>query len=841
TFTTGNWWVAQVVTVSADPAFTPPAGEQPTKEFPIAQHSTSKIQGPLFIEGFVGAGADRSLVRAITLPNEIDPPLPVINVGNTDESKNIDTLNIRNDSNPANLTGEMNDVTYANGDYGINVSGLGMSKAPLEFDLGATKLSFAPGITFRDIEVAEVLLGYGDDKFTVNDTLRTSAQHGGLTVIHGGGNTSATTGDTITVNRQASTNDSALLIYGDTSQDGTRYSGKSGEKSVNGISFDFDGRDTIDASKSNVTLAIYGGGNNDTLTGSQAGDNIAGGSGDDTIKGEGGVDHLYGDSGININLATRVLSVPTSNESKHPNADNLAVGNDTIHAGTGLDIVLGDHGVIDQSAGTLRILNTGNVTRVATMRFGEGGNDVINGNEDRDLLIGGFGEDKIHGNAADDVAIGDNAEVTYLAGAISFASTSSKAAGDPSLGSADTIDGDEGEDVLIGGAAGDTISGNLGNDIAIGDNAEVLFGSVRKVETTARTAGGADTIRGNEGEDVLIGGAAGDKIDGNTERDLIFGDNVLLDRVVPTADANQNPRFRTLSASQLYTTGTNDGGAVNVNTAAQNQPGTRPVWEDFAITLQDHSAKDETAKLNNFGNDYIAGGSEDDQIFGQLGDDVIQGDGSIDLAVSAVRTAAGLAVSASVEDYAGAGKDGRDYIEGNGGNDVIFGNLGQDDIVGGSSSLFSLMDRTQRPDGSDLIFGGAGTDISRNNESDVHGRDADMILGDNGNILRIVTVGTGGATAYQSFTYDDTYGEQIVVRAAQLLDDTPGGVARGSEALDIGAGDELHGESGDDFIYGMRGNDVLFGEGHDDDLIGGYGNDWISGGTGQDGVLGDDG
>jgi len=53
-----------------------------------------------------------------------------------------------------------------------------------------------------------------------------------------------------------------------------------------------------------------------------------------------------------------------------------------------------------------------------------------------------------------------------------------------------------------------------------------------------------------------------------------------------------------------------------------------------------------------------------------------------------------------------------------GGNDVIFGNLGQDDIIGGSSDLFNLRLPTQRPDGSDLIFGGAGTDISRNNAGD---------------------------------------------------------------------------------------------------------------------------
>ena len=94
-----------------------------------------------------------------------------------------------------------------------------------------------------------------------------------------------------------------------------------------------------------------------------------------------------------------------------------------------------------------------------------------------------------------------------------------------------------------------------------------------------------------------------------------------------------------------------------------------------------------------------------------------------------------------------------------------------------------------------------------------------------------------------SFNYDNDYGEQLVVRAAQLLDYTPGGPDKdpAAKAGDIGAGDEIHGESGDDFVYGMTGNDVLFGEGQDDDLIGGWGHDWISGGTGQDGVLGDDG
>jgi hypothetical protein len=124
-----------------------------------------------------------------------------------------------------------------------------------------------------------------------------------------------------------------------------------------------------------------------------------------------------------------------------------------------------------------------------------------------------------------------------------------------------------------------------------------------------------------------------------------------------------------------------------------------------------------------------------------------------------------------------------------------------------------------------------------------------------GTVLLAPASGTGvvgGVATYNgflAFNYDnpmfDGYDAtlKIIPRAVELLDYTPGGADYDAEAaaLDIGTGDEVHGESGDDTVYGMVGNDVLFGEGEDDDLIGGYGQDWIAGGTGQDGVLGDDG
>ena len=183
---------------------------------------------------------------------------------------------------------------------------------------------------------------------------------------------------------------------------------------------------------------------------------------------------------------------------------------------------------------------------------------------------------------------------------------------------------------------------------------------------------------------------------------------------------------------------------------------------------------------------------------------------------------------------------------------MIFGNQGQDDLIGGSSSQFGLGTKDLRPDGSDYVFGGSGTAISLDNPGVAdHGKDSDAILGDNGNIFRVVTA----AGAYAQFTYDNYAGRKIVVRGLELLDYTQGGpdyngttdptgvraTSRVDGRLDVGAADEIHGESGDDFIYGQVGNDRLFGDGQNDTIVGGYGADWISGGTGDDGILGDDG
>ncbi|MFC1542035.1 calcium-binding protein, partial [Candidatus Latescibacterota bacterium] len=424
---------------------------------------------------------------------------------------------------------------------------------------------------------------------------------------------------------------------------------------------------------------------------------------------------------------------------------------------------------------------------------------VIRAGSGNDLIFGDHG--MVEGNV--------NAQLLPLATLtpeFSFTSIDTQNADD---GGNDVIYAEDGDDIMLGGQGVDVMYGGTGDDDLIGGH---------------NVAGGQDS---------------GDRIDGGMDDDVIAGDNA---DVLRRGDA-LSPRIRVLSGDRIYGENTGDDGVAMVTGVAQLNP---TGVEERIIVLLDHT---DTTNPTLYGSDYIAGGIDDDVIFGQLGNDTIQGDGSIDLEVAAFRDTDGmLVVNASLESEG----DGDDYIEGGGDTDLVFGNLGQDDIIGGSSNLFGQDTPEKRPDGSDLLFGGAGTDIARNDAGDEsargHARDADVILGDNGTILRLV--GTGGVSdgAFLEFNYDqsspfeDRGDLRIIPRAVNMLDYIFGGIdIDASAANDRGAADEIHGESGDDVVYSQVGNDVLFGEGQDDDLIGGYGHDWISGGTGEDGVLGDDG
>jgi hypothetical protein len=240
------------------------------------------------------------------------------------------------------------------------------------------------------------------------------------------------------------------------------------------------------------------------------------------------------------------------------------------------------------------------------------------------------------------------------------------------------------------------------------------------------TLGGPDTVRGNAGEDILVGGAAGDMIDGDTDSvasitdavtggsndDLIFGDAAKISRR-PTDITNL--RFETLSGTTIYAQpASNAAGADNADGTARNYrdpDGTfAPSWALYRIhhlyhtlNIQNGVAGSLGGNLdglgrnmltgdgsitNSFGGDYIAGGAASDEIFGQLGNDTIQGDGSIVSGANASRDVNGnLVLSPSFE----RASDGDDYIEGNGGERSSAS--WPDDIIGETHLLLTAPGR----------------------------------------------------------------------------------------------------------------------------------------------------
>ncbi len=583
---------------------------------------------------------------------------------------------------------------------------------------------------------------------------------------------------------------------------------------------------------------VFGGGGNDLINTWISGTDTAALDGNNIVFGDHGlVDYLAEEmeqGGIAANPRRtldidRVWSINTS----MGGADTITAGdrNDIIIGGTGADAIFGGLGnVLTQLGSDILIgdnalltaaafddpttpfsVHEFSICEITTVGFEDedGGSDVITAGDLNDVLFGGAGDDEIYAGGGHDLVFGDHGMI-HCEGGIFIPKISLPAICEEFLVDFPGLRTVHFEAINTG-----TITGT-GDDLIYGqDGMDMLMGQQ-----------GNDVLYGGDDDDILIGGSnvsgaldGDDRLDGGRGHDAIAGDNA---EICYRPD-NLDPRMRALNDALIYGTtmglNGNDGQALVAGPGTMMYPAFvdprgalpgntygQPVHRQYLIKLLDHDhvieqqADDPAIRV--WGEDYIAGGGGEDEIFGQLGGDTIQGDGAIGLdprtdpdkihagdsfqqgmagqtAFGAGRTEptglegiGDLWVNASFE----SASDGDDYIEGNGGNDVIFGNLGQDDIVGGSSDLFGL-ENTEgpqgsinflRPDGSDLIFGGAGTNIARNDIGDAtlvrgadlvasgktayaadqivtvaagHALDADNIVGDNGRILRLVGIG----------------------------------------------------------------------------------------------------
>ncbi|MEG4442456.1 Calx-beta domain-containing protein, partial [Microcoleus sp. AT9_B4] len=178
------------------------------------------------------------------------------------------------------------------------------------------------------------------------------------------------------------------------------------------------------------------------------------------------------------------------------------------------------------------------------------------------------------------------------------------------------FDAKSGDDNLYGGDSSDILNGNTGNDfISGGTGDDILFGDQNN-----------DIILGNLGNDLIFGGKGNDSINSREGDDIVY--------------ANRNDDFI-------------DGGKDNDTLFA---------------------GKGNDIVLGSQGDDYLFGNQGSDTICGGVGNDLISGDESAD-----------ILGGCEGNDTLYGGED-NDTLIGCQGDDILYGDRGNDSLIGGSGN-----------------------------------------------------------------------------------------------------------------------------------------------------------
>ncbi len=486
----------------------------------------------------------------------------------------------------------------------------------------------------------------------------------------------------------------------------------SGNDSVNGN----DGDDSIEGQAGNDS--IFGDAGNDTIEGGDGNDGIVGGDGVDSVDGGAGDDTLQGNAGNDVVTG--------------------GAGNDSMLGGDGDDtLTSGITGSPDRTYPGLYTADLApNDDRDEVL--GGFGNDIIFTGDDADSIFGGRDNDTIDaGNDDDSVSGGENNDVVQ--------------AGEGN----DTVRGDDGDDLIYGGTTTNTgptdlidaddlddsnnrdlLTGGLGNDsIYGGDDADTIDGG----EGADLLDGGIDddSITGDVGNDALIGGEGDDSLYGGTGDDTIRGDGPGV------VDSNDRAYPGLYPADSLPGNNRDLILAGEGNDQVFGGDDADTIFGDAgADTL--YAGIDADQVLGEAGNDTLVGEEGSDTLDGGIGNDLIVG-GNYDPAAAdplAQPTPLNLTDASDLDpgndrdslignlgDDTIYGLDDDDTLEGGDGNDLLYGGIDEDSLSGGAGN-----DRLFGEAGDDTVDGGAGNDLitdGAGNDSAVGGADRDTFVGGN--------------------------------------------------------------------------------------------------------------
>ena len=466
--------------------------------------------------------------------------------------------------------------------------------------------------------------------------------------------------------------------------------------------------------------------------------------------------------------------------------------------------------------------------------------DYVEGDETQNVVIGGLGSDMLFGHGGDDTIEGAAGNDVIEAG-----------------DGADSVDGGEGHDWLMGGAGNDTLRGGEGHDAIAGH-------------------AGDDSLSGDEGDDALDGGAGNDTLEGGSGNDTLWGDEGSDSFVVESGNGHDVVgdfaagsdridlsaftsvwRFEDLTLRQtedgVVLDLEHDGGGtvllldVRLESLSAEDfvlsppPPGPPAGIDGGRWVESHGADDTQGTA---GDDWIAGLGGDDRIDAGAGDDTVHAGRDDDT------------VSGAEGDDALYGDGGNDLLRGGEGNDTLHGGHQDDTLLGGAGD-----DRLDGGFGDDVLAGGAGADtfVATGPSTDpqfpwVNGTDTveDFTRGeDRIDLSQLASIEgfedlritADGGTAVIDLT--GVQGGTLRLENVSVDDlDASDFIFHGQDTVSGGEGDDLlWGHGGDDLLYGGEGNDTLLGGDGDDRLDGGAGDDVLIGGDEDDrldGGAGDD-
>ena len=650
------------------------------------------------------------------------------------------------------------------------------------------------------------------------------------------------------------------------------------------------GNDTLTLDQASGALPaanLFGGAQNDTLTGGSGGDMLFGQSGNDTLLGKGGFDFLFGGT-ENDTLTGGDADDQVFGES----------GNDRMIWNPGDDTDLNEGGAesdtveVNGGGGAEVFTTTANGTRVRFDRLdpapfsidigtseklvlnANGGNDsysatgnlaaliaiTVDGGTGEDTILGSNGNDTLSGGDADDFVDGQQGNDTAFLGA-----GNDVFQWDPGDGS-DTVEGQDNTDtMLFNGSAGAELfeasangprvrfTRNLGSIVMDVNDLEVIdLKTLGNTDTTTvNDLSGTDMVEINADLAGTIGGTAGDG-----QADNIIVNGTSGDDIVDVVGAGTSASVLGLPARVNVTNSEGANDSLAINTLGGEDGVTATTLPAGVIKLTINGGAGDDSLLGSQGNDVLLGGTEDDFVFGDNGNDV--------------------AFMGSNDDvFQWNPGDGNDTLEGQDGHDTMLflgANISENiDVVANGGRVLFLRDVanvTMDLDDVESIdfraLGGAddiavgdlsGTDMTQTG-LDLRGpngggdgaADAITVNGTQGADVFGAAGDAGGVNVFglqnsvnvffQEQANDrltlNALGGDDVVDATSLEADGIQLTMNGGLGLDV-----LLGSEGDDLVNGGDGNDVAFMGAGDDSFVWNPGddNDTLEGQDGFDEML----